>query len=424
VVDLRIGVFSDTHIGRSVPKAIGELRREAYRIAFQRAIDIFVKEGVDYVVHAGDLFERRSMSSEDSIFVKNELQRLIDSIHESHRSDVKIFVVRGNHDGTPGNCALDYVKHPLAKYLLVLGDDLLMGKEEIYSDGRVAVAGIGYHPYISSRFEKVKGILSNVLSSSEGFKILIMHNFISGYHDVPPGTPQHSLIDLASLKELDTDVIVCGHYHTRANPMRLEDDRGILVSPGSTDAIDLSDEGPHGVMIVEDGECRFVPIQTLHVIRSESVKTKGEVRPIQWFKQNALDIANEFANSLKDRQGILRIVLEGLTDGDPFDIDSALDSVIAKIKSSTPSLLHIELVNRVQSISHPFIPPALGGRTEFITEALRPLGELVDEAMQIVESVDHELEERRSQKTGLLTDSTRKPFVQKWIEILEKVSGH
>jgi predicted phosphodiesterase len=421
VVGLKIGVFSDTHIGRSVPKAIGELRREAYRRAFRQAIDIFIGEGVDYLVHAGDLFEKKSMNPEDSVFVKEELQRFIDTMREFHGKEVKIFVVRGNHDGTPDNSALDYIRHPLARYLFVLGEDTLRGKEEKFSDGRVTVTGIGYHPYIRSKFSKVKEVLNSVLSSSEGLKILIMHNFVSGYHDIPPGAPQHSLLDLASLKELEADLILCGHHHTRGEPLKIGDDR-ILVSPGATEAVDLSDPGPHGVLVLERGEFRFVPIQPTHVIRSETVETKGEVRPTQWFIQGALNSARGFAESLQDRPGLLRIVLEGLTDGDPFDIDSALEPALAEIRNSNPLLLYTELVNRVQGVAQPFTAPALGGPTEFIAEALRPLGEQLGEALQLVESVDRELEEKRSQKTGLLTDSARRPFVDRWIKILEKLS--
>ncbi|MEM3747998.1 MAG: metallophosphoesterase, partial [Thermoproteota archaeon] len=126
---MKIGVFADTHIGRNIPREVGELRRKAYRHAFTQAINIFVKEKVECVIHLGDLFEKRSMMSEDSVFVKEELQRLVNSIREEHGGEVSVFLIRGNHDGALDNNALDFVKHPLAKYLKVVGEAAIRGEE-------------------------------------------------------------------------------------------------------------------------------------------------------------------------------------------------------------------------------------------------------------------------------------------------------
>ncbi|MBS7622778.1 metallophosphoesterase, partial [Candidatus Bathyarchaeota archaeon] len=100
---MKIGVFADTHVGRCIPRAIGDLRRQAYRHAFTEAVNIFIKEGVDHLIHGGDMFEKRSMTPAESLFVKDELQRLADSIGDLHSKHVKIFMVRGNHDGTAEN---------------------------------------------------------------------------------------------------------------------------------------------------------------------------------------------------------------------------------------------------------------------------------------------------------------------------------
>ena len=67
---LRIGVFSDTHVGRNIPRVLRDARRKAFRHAFKQAIDIFIENDVDYVIHAGDLFEKRSMTPDDAVFVK------------------------------------------------------------------------------------------------------------------------------------------------------------------------------------------------------------------------------------------------------------------------------------------------------------------------------------------------------------------
>jgi DNA repair exonuclease SbcCD nuclease subunit len=186
--ELKIGILADTHVGRNIPRVVGDLRREAYRYAFAKAMNILINENVDYVIHAGDLFEKRSMSSDDSMYVKNEFQRLIDSIKAKSGKDVQILVVRGNHDGTLDNNALDYVEHPLAKYLKVIGDETLRGKPEIFDDGTLSAVAVGYTPYIASRFKEIKQTIEDSLSKASNEPFLILHTFISGYHELPPGS--------------------------------------------------------------------------------------------------------------------------------------------------------------------------------------------------------------------------------------------
>src|SRR5271157_3308937 len=159
--EIKVGVLSDTHVGCAVPKVIGDLRREAFRKAFSTAIDAFIAENVEYVIHCGDLFERRTMTPQDSVFVKNEFQRLVDSLH----GQIKIFIVRGNHDGTTENSSLDYVKHPLAEYFTVLGDGSLKGSPELFDDGVMAVQGLGYTPYPAVKLEEIAGKIKSQFES-------------------------------------------------------------------------------------------------------------------------------------------------------------------------------------------------------------------------------------------------------------------
>jgi len=419
---MKIGLFADTHVGRCIPRAIGELRRQAYRHAFRQVINTFIEENVDYVVHAGDLFEKRSMTPEDSVFVKEELQRLINSIHEKQGKEVVIFVIRGNHDGTPENSALDYIKHPLAQYLKVVGDDILEEEEEIWTDGKICLVGVGYHPYIARKFENLKPIIQRSFVGKQGVKLLVLHNFLEGYHDIPPGVPKHNTLALTDLEEINADLIVAGHYHTMKAP--LEQNRQIILTPGATEAVDLSDEGPFGAHIFEEGtSTRFVSIQPLHEIRSVKVSSEGAVKPTKWFVQKALVEAESYTSGLQTRNvnGVLRIVLSGLTDEDPYNIEPALEFEIAKLKESSQRLLHVELAIRVQNVQQPIIFPTLGGGNEFAVEVLKPLGDSAQESMKIVEEVGIALDEKASQKTGLLTGLDRASFVKRWIDVLEKI---
>jgi len=421
---VKIGVCADTHIGRCIPRAIGDLRRKAYRHSFTQAINVFIEEGVDYLIHAGDVFEKRSMTPEDSVFVKEELQRLADSIHEKQGKDVMIFAVRGNHDGVPESNALDYIKHPLAKYLKIIGDATLQGKDEAQVHDGLCLMGVAYHPYISRKFEDLKPILKGILANKSELKLLVIHNFIDGYHQIPPGVPQHSFLTVRDFDDLEVDMVIAGHYHTRKEPA---DENGtVLLTPGATEAVDLSDEGPYGVYILEGKRSiRFVPIKPLHEIRNIKVTSQEAVKPTKWFVDNASEEASSYASSLHMTgvEGVLRLVLLGLTDEDPYSIEQPLMSEFARIKETSPKLLHVELVNRVENVRQPVVLPTLGGGAEVAAEILKPLGDFTQEAVRIVEEVGTTLDEKASQKTGLLTGSDRAPFVTRWVDILEKMEA-
>ncbi len=420
---MKIGVFADTHVGRCIPRAVGELRRRAYRHAFTQAVNIFIKEGVDCLIHAGDMFEKRSMTPEESVFVKDELQRLADSAYDVHCKHVTMFAIRGNHDGTPENNALDYIKHPLAEYLKIIGDEALQGKDEAEVRNGLLLIGVSYHPYISRKFEEIKPSIKRAFEHESRLKILLVHNFISGHHQIPPGVPVHNCLDVGDLKDLKADLIIAGHHHNRKESEI--GDRTVLLTPGATEAIDLSDEGSYGVYILEGkNSTRFVSMKPLHEIHNIKVDSQQTTRPSEWFVDKAAEEVSVYASSVqaRDKEAILRVLLLGLTDGDPYEIERSLAPRLGKMKGSLSKILHTEVVNRVEDIRQQAIP-ITASRAGVTSEILTLLGNMSQDAAKIVEEVSMALDERASQTTGLLTASDRLPFVNRWINILEKVEA-
>jgi len=62
----------------------------------------------------------------------------------------------------------------------------------------------------------------------------------------------------------------------------------------------------------------------------------------------------------------------------------------------------------------------MGGQDEFLKEAMKPLESGIEEAVTIAEEVEMALEEKASQRTGLLTPSDRQHFTDKWRMLLEE----
>lgn len=411
---MRIGVFSDTHIGRCIPREVGELRRRAFRHAFSRAIDVFVREKVDYVVHAGDLFEKAYMTPEESMFVKNELQRLVD---ERGFGENSILLVRGNHDGTAERSALDFVRHPLAKYLVVLGDRMLRGEAEWVSDGQLTATGLGYHPFIRGRFESAKPLIEKALSRG-GFRVFIVHSFVEGLHPIPPGCPIHSTIPLSKLRSLPVDMIVAGHYHGHVDPLG----NPLIITPGGTEAINLTDKGPFGVYVVEDGKARFFEVERLYEVGSLEVSSSGAVKPSSWFISESSKGLEEFREMLKSsgRRGIVRLAVSGVTSDDVFELERRLKK-LAESEARDP-ILHVRLICEVSEVGGGFTTPAVLTREEVFRRVFQPLGQAIDRVLELVDEVDAELDEYASERTHILTESRRRRFVESWIKLLEEAA--
>ena len=409
-------------MGRKIPLEVSDLRKRAYRHAFTQSINIFIEEGVDCVIHAGDLFEKRSMTSEDSVFVKEEFQRLVNSIEEKYNKHVSIFIVRGNHDGSSDNNALDFIKHPLAKYLNIVGESLARGEEEFYIDGKIMLAGLSYHTHISRVFRENRHLIEKAFKARDYFKIFLIHNFIQGHHDIPPGTPLHNCLSVKDFEGLGADIVIAGHFHTRVGPV--EENEVTFLTPGATEAVDLSDEGPFGVYILEpNNRPKFIQIKPLHEIRNSKVSSMEAVKPKEWFIENALREIKSYYSYLSDKgvDGILRLVISGyLEKGDPSEIDLTLRKELSKLMSQG-RLVYVDLVNLVEEIPQKIVFPKIGTGLDYVATILKPFGENISEALSLVEEIGIALDEKASSKTGLLTGLDRSHFVKKWLEILEKV---
>ena len=421
---LKIGVFSDTHVGRNIPRVLRDARRKAFRHAFKQAIDIFIENDVDYVIHAGDLFEKRSMTPDDAVFVKWEFYKLVKNIEKRSGKKIQIIAVRGNHDGSPLSSALDFVIHPMADYFQVIGEKVLEGVEEAYIGDGLSVIGMGYHPYARKKFEETSKILKKI--KIDGYRILVLHNYVEDVHDIPPQTPEHSVIRLEDLEKLDVDLVITGHHHERLGFKKTGGK--LFLVPGATEAIDLAERGPFGIYILDIRESelvahKFVEINPLQVIGVKKVVSDKPMK-LDWFRRRCLEEIESFALNL-DREGILKLNVSGLiAEDEPFpQLD--IQGEIQKLMEKYDKLIHVEVSEELSSIIRPDLKGVKGGisRDEIVREIFGVLGEKIGEAAEIVEDVAMALDEKASERTGLLKELDRKRFSDRWLRLLSNYVG-
>ncbi|MCS7126624.1 MAG: glutamate-cysteine ligase family protein [Aigarchaeota archaeon] len=425
---IRIGVFSDTHIGRNIPRVVGDARRIAFREAFRQAIDIFINSRVDYVLHCGDLFEKRSMSVEDVNFVKNEFYRLVKTSKEIWGKDVKIIAIRGNHDGALSSCVLEYVTHPVADYFQVIGETL----QEVlkyYKDDRILVVGLGHHPHIRSRVKKLIKEIDNIIQSSSDrlFRILLLHNYVENFGDIPPSTPEQSVVDLQDLRSIDVDLVILGHYHEGSRLIKFNGSS--LLIPGATEAIDLGEKGPFKIHLLDIDEDKKIEEKAIELTPSHHISIRKvfspDPKPLEWFKNKVLEEITDFIAELEklNMLGILKVKVNGVVTDVKIFSKILLEDEINEIKEKNSKLLYLEIEEDLTPLVKEEVKDVSTiSSEEMFKELFKELGD-EPSILELVDETSIALEEKASEKTGILKDSDRANFIERWVRILMKKAG-
>lgn len=88
---IKIAHIADAHLGctfADLDKSKRALRRQEIKMSFSNAINTAIKNDVQAILIAGDIFDNEYVDKETIIFVKNTL----------NKTDVPLFIAPGNHD--------------------------------------------------------------------------------------------------------------------------------------------------------------------------------------------------------------------------------------------------------------------------------------------------------------------------------------
>ncbi|MBM3904145.1 MAG: exonuclease SbcCD subunit D [Thaumarchaeota archaeon] len=157
--------ISDTHLGLT-QYGLQEREDDVYSV-FNESVDVSIKDHVDFVIFAGDIFHVPNPTGTAILQMANALKRL-------KQNNIDSFFVLGEHDISRIRSApIPYVYHNL-EFSRYVGQ----GKPFVYKD--VLIAGYdkirrGEMPQFLDRFSE----LDKVASQHTGHKILIMHQGIA-----------------------------------------------------------------------------------------------------------------------------------------------------------------------------------------------------------------------------------------------------
>jgi len=298
--------ISDTHLGLQ-QYGLNEREQDVYD-SFNQAIDISIKDHVDFVIFAGDIFHTPNPSGTAILQMANALKRLKENSIDS-------FFILGEHDisrmrATP----VPYVYHNL-QFSKYVGD----GKPVYHKDVMI----VGFDKIRKNeleQFEEKFRELDSLVKQHNGHKILVLHQ---GVTEINQFAGELNSSDLPK----NFTYYAMGHLHDKF-VKQFEQLGGTLAYPGSTEM--TTSEG------IKETEKGFFEVD----ISSQEAKPN-------WIK---LDTRPQFSTKIEseDLDASISTILEKISTFDKKPIvevkiigkNIERDIVQTKISQIIPKTLH------------------------------------------------------------------------------------
>jgi DNA repair exonuclease SbcCD nuclease subunit len=229
-----LGRLQDEYAG-----LVQELRRATFK-AFEAVIELCLREKVDFLLVAGDVYDGADRSLQAQLEFREGLKRLSDT-------GIRSFVVHGNHD------PLDGWAHSLEMPELahIFGSELESVVFEKSGQAVARIHGISYPKRVPGKTFG-KGMKR---SGDEPFQIGLLHCNAGGNTDHDPYAPR----SVSELVDAEMDYWALGHIHERS---MLNESEPFIGYPGNTQGRHVNEDGPRGCFLVEvsqDGKLAGTP---------------------------------------------------------------------------------------------------------------------------------------------------------------------
>ena len=252
---------ADVHLDTSFAGRSERVRqrlRDASRDAFRHAVDLAIREEVDAVLIAGDLFDGDRLSFQTERFLLEQAERL-----EAHA--ITVVYATGNHD--PGSGASPARRLRWPSNTRVAADRTPQRIQVNDRDG----APIGFVTAVGHSDERERSDLSRLLPRPKGElpEVALLHTQVHtsvGADRHHPYAPS----ELTYLVRSGYDYWALGHVHVR---QLLSEDPPVAY-PGSLQGRSHTDTGPRGALLVDlsDRASPAVSFRELASVRWETIR--------------------------------------------------------------------------------------------------------------------------------------------------------
>ena len=352
------------------PGAPVERLRGATRRALEWLVDRALAEPVDFVLLAGDIYDRDWQDFHTGLFFREQTVRL-------DRAGIRVFMVQGNHDAQgvisrqlplPANCHVFSSRAAQTERL----DGLACAIHGRSFRDRVEDADL-----VPSYPDPVPG----------WFNIGLLHTSLTGRAGHDPYAPT----DLAALTAKGYDYWALGHVHAR----ELVADSPRVVFPGNLQGRHANETGPKGCELVSVSagriEAEFVPLDSVRwgqvtLDLAGIDRLEGLAEPFR------AGLAPLLAGA-GDRLHAVRVNLRGCTPLHQTEANSP-GTLEAAIRAAAQDLTEAEVwVERVRlDLSTPLDRAQAAGRQDAVGELIRLVDALAADPVALGARVRAELE--------------------------------
>ncbi|MBO1346830.1 MAG: metallophosphoesterase [Hormoscilla sp. GUM202] len=251
---------ADVHLG--FDRYENAERTKDFFLAFQDALEKYaVREAVDFVVIAGDLFEHRHILPA----TLNQAQVCLDMLKEA---GIPVLAIEGNHDNQPYGTKSSWLRYlaDWEKLILLEPNEAATDGTELYDlwtpemktggyidldckGSQVRVLGSRWYGAAASQTIVQLAAAIELLPEGPQHTVMIFHHGLEGQIARYEGALRYQ--DLLPLKDAGVDYLALGHIHKHYTA------EGWIFNPGSVEANSIAEsqgQNPRGVYLVEISE--------------------------------------------------------------------------------------------------------------------------------------------------------------------------
>ncbi|CAM3462075.1 DNA repair exonuclease [Polaromonas hydrogenivorans] len=267
-----------------------ERLRSATRRALERLVELAVEEKVDFVLMAGDLYDRDWQDFHTGLFVNAQLVKL-------KNAGIQVFIVQGNHD------AQSHMTRQIP-----WPDNVKVFSSRTAETAHLPALGVAIHGHSFPNREVPENLVPGYPPALPGcFNIGLLHTSLTGMD----GHDTYAPATLSDLKAKGYDYWALGHVHAR----QVVCEAPRVVFPGNLQGRHARETGPKGCELVTvEGAtltARFVP---LDVVRWHQVEI--DMQPVLQLDEVRRTVVQALQSAVADAGEVLhamRVVLTGQT---------------------------------------------------------------------------------------------------------------
>lgn len=297
------------------PGAPLERLRGATRRALERLVDLALEEKVDFVLLAGDLYDRDWPDFHTGLFVRGQMVRL-------GKAGIRVFIVQGNHDA-----------HGVITRQVSWPDNVKLFSSRSAETVHWPELGVALHGRSFPDRAVPEDLVPDYPAAKAGcFNIGLLHTSLTGME----GHDTYAPTSLAVLHTKGYDYWALGHIHQR----QVISEQPRVVFPGNLQGRHAKETGPKG--------CELVTVQGADI--SSQFMALDVVR----WHQLTLDVAA--VATLDDLTAYLAAQLQAVTPTAASDVLHAVrvvltgESALHALEASQPGTLEAAVQAAAQDV--------------------------------------------------------------------------